>query len=217
MAWIAWYTPGEGATDVAEGAVGEDATEEPRYGSRPRTCPAAWLLKAGAMTICPSGKTRSFLLSTPTFPTSRLSSHPAAPAEYDGALNTRLEGGVAGDLITCRPFDRSLALFDAGHLASLNDLEGMANFGSVAKSAWVTDDGSDAFCVPMASVIHGFIYNKDIFDELGLSEPATVEEFYATFGCHSGWWLHSTRHGHGRPMGSSDNGLPEYRSQLLAR
>ena len=95
-------------------------------------------------------------------------------------MNTRLEGGVAGDLITCRPFDRSLALFDQGHLASLNDLEGMANFGSVAKSAWVTDDGSDAFCVPMASVIHGFIYNQDIFDELGLSEPATVDEFYAT-------------------------------------
>jgi raffinose/stachyose/melibiose transport system substrate-binding protein len=55
----------------------------------------------------------------------------------------------------------------------------MANFGSVAKSAWVTDDGSDEFCVPMASVIHGFIYNQDIFDELGLSEPATVDEFYA--------------------------------------
>jgi raffinose/stachyose/melibiose transport system substrate-binding protein len=31
----------------------------------------------------------------------------------------------------------------------------------------------------MASVIHGFIYNKDIFDQLGLSEPATVEEFHA--------------------------------------
>jgi raffinose/stachyose/melibiose transport system substrate-binding protein len=104
---------------------------------------------------------------------------PAAPAEYDGALNTRLEGGTAGDLITCRPFDRSLALFEQGHLASLNDLEGMANFGSVAKSAWVTDDGSDVFCVPMASVIHGFIYNQDIFDELGLSEPATVDDFFA--------------------------------------
>ena len=103
---------------------------------------------------------------------------PSAPTEYDGALNTRLEGGVAGDLITCRPFDRSLALFDAGHLASLNDLEGMANFGSVAKSAWVTDDGSDVFCVPMASVIHGFIYNQDIFDEVGVSEPTTMAEFY---------------------------------------
>jgi raffinose/stachyose/melibiose transport system substrate-binding protein len=49
----------------------------------------------------------------------------------------------------------------------------------VAKSAWITDDGSDVFCVPMASVIHGFIYNQDIFAELGLEEPATVEEFFA--------------------------------------
>ncbi len=49
----------------------------------------------------------------------------------------------------------------------------------MAKSAWVTDDGSDVFCVPMASVIHGFMYNVDIFNELGLEEPATVEEFHA--------------------------------------
>jgi raffinose/stachyose/melibiose transport system substrate-binding protein len=104
---------------------------------------------------------------------------PAAPAEYNGILNTKLEGGTAGDLITCRPFDASLALFDAGYLASLNDLEGMANFGDVAKSAWITDDGSDVFCVPMASVIHGFIYNQDIFNEAGVTEPATVDEFFA--------------------------------------
>lgn len=43
---------------------------------------------------------------------------PSAPAEYNGALNTKLEGGTAGDLITCRPFDASLALFEAGNLAS---------------------------------------------------------------------------------------------------
>lgn len=104
---------------------------------------------------------------------------PTAPAEYNGALNTKLEGGTAGDLITCRPFDASLALFEAGHLASLNDLEGMSNFGDVAKSAWITDDGSDVFCVPMASVIHGFIYNQDAFAELGLEEPTTVDEFFA--------------------------------------
>ena len=104
---------------------------------------------------------------------------PTAPAEYNGVLSTRLEGGTAGDLITCRPFDASLELFDQGHLASLNDLGGMSNFGDVAKSAWITDDGSDVFCVPMASVIHGFIYNKTAFDELGLSEPTTEDEFYA--------------------------------------
>ena len=104
---------------------------------------------------------------------------PAAPAEYNGALNTKLEGGTAGDLITCRPFDASLALFQKGYLASLNGLAGLENFSDVAKSAWITDDGKDVFCVPMASVIHGFMYNKDIFDKLGLQEPKTEAEFYA--------------------------------------
>lgn len=104
---------------------------------------------------------------------------PTAPTEYNAALNAKLEGGTAGDLITCRPFDASLALYDKGYLADLTDLPGMENFGDVARSAWVTDDGSAVFCVPMASVIHGFIYNKAVFDELGLTEPATEEEFYA--------------------------------------
>ena len=99
------------------------------------------------------------------------------PQDYNAALNAKLEGGTAGDLITCRPFDLSLALFQEGYLASLNDLPGMENFSDVAKSAWVTDDGSDVFCVPMASVIHGFIYNQTAFEELGLEEPATEEAF----------------------------------------
>jgi raffinose/stachyose/melibiose transport system substrate-binding protein len=104
---------------------------------------------------------------------------PSAPAEYNAVLNSKLEAGSAGDLITCRPFDASLALYEAGHLAPLTDLEGMKNFGDVAKSAWITDDGSTPFCVPMASVIHGFIYNKDAFDELGISVPQTEEELFA--------------------------------------
>lgn len=104
---------------------------------------------------------------------------PSPPADYNGILNTKLEAGTAGDLITCRPFDASLTLFQAGYLASLNDLPGMENFSDVAKSAWITDDGSDVFCVPMASVIHGFFYNKTAFDELGLTEPATESEFLA--------------------------------------
>ncbi|WP_170452735.1 ABC transporter substrate-binding protein [Ruegeria arenilitoris] len=104
---------------------------------------------------------------------------PSAPAEYNAALNAKLDAGSAGDLITCRPFDTSLGLYEAGKLADLSDLEGMANFSDVAKSAWQTDDGSATFCVPMASVIHGFIYNKDAFDELGLSVPETEAEFFA--------------------------------------
>lgn len=104
---------------------------------------------------------------------------PTAPTEYNAALNSKLEAGSAGDLITCRPFDASLALYEAGHLAALDDMDAMSNFSDVAKSAWQTDDASASFCVPMASVIHGFIYNKDAFEELGLEVPTTEAEFFA--------------------------------------
>ncbi|WP_157019329.1 ABC transporter substrate-binding protein [Mesorhizobium xinjiangense] len=104
---------------------------------------------------------------------------PSAPTEYNAALNAKLDAGSAGDLITCRPFDASLDLYDKGQLADLTDLPGMENFSDVAKSAWQTDDGSATFCVPMASVIHGFIYNADAFAELGITPPETEEEFFA--------------------------------------
>ncbi|MCG8593966.1 MAG: ABC transporter substrate-binding protein [Kiloniellales bacterium] len=104
---------------------------------------------------------------------------PSAPPEYNAALNAKLNAGSAGDLITCRPFDASLELYNKGYLTDLSDLPGIDNFSDVAKSAWQTDDGSATFCVPMASVIHGFIYNKDAFEQLGLTAPATEEAFFA--------------------------------------
>ncbi|WP_087018835.1 ABC transporter substrate-binding protein [Thaumasiovibrio subtropicus] len=99
--------------------------------------------------------------------------------DYNSSLQTKLGNGSAGDLITCRPFDDSLKLFQAGHLLDITDLEGMVNFPSFAKSAWTTDDGATSFCLPMASVIHGFFYNKAIFAELGISEPSTEADFFA--------------------------------------
>ncbi len=64
-------------------------------------------------------------------------------------------------------------------MADLSDLAAMANFSDVAKSGWSTDDGKQTFCVPMASVLHGFIYNKTAFEELGLDVPTTEAEFFA--------------------------------------
>ncbi len=104
---------------------------------------------------------------------------PSAPAEYNAVLNSKLDAGSAGDLITCRPFDASLELYNKGKLADLTSLASMANFSPVAKSAWQTDDGAATFCVPMASVIHGFIYNADAFAELGIEVPTTEAEFFA--------------------------------------
>jgi raffinose/stachyose/melibiose transport system substrate-binding protein len=104
---------------------------------------------------------------------------PSAPTEYDAALGAKLQAGSAGDLITCRPFDKSLELYNKGNLADLTTLSGMENFSDTAKAAWTTDDGKATFCVPMASVLHGFIYNKDAFDQLGIKVPETRDEFFA--------------------------------------
>jgi raffinose/stachyose/melibiose transport system substrate-binding protein len=113
------------------------------------------------------------------YPDIKVEFAPLAPTDYDAALNARLDGGTAGDLITCRPFDRSLNQFLKHQLDGLNDLKGMENFSDVAKAAWTTDDGKTTFCVPMAAVIHGFMYNKDAFKKIGAEPPKTMAEFHA--------------------------------------
>ncbi len=113
------------------------------------------------------------------FPNIEVVFTPSAPTEYNAALDAKLQAGSAGDLITCRPFDVSLGLFQKQRLEGLDSLKGMSNFSSVAKAAWQTDDGKTTFCVPMASVIHGFIYNKKIFAELKLAPPKSEAAFMA--------------------------------------
>ncbi|MCX7279434.1 MAG: ABC transporter substrate-binding protein [Burkholderiales bacterium] len=104
---------------------------------------------------------------------------PTSPPEYDSALNTRLTAGTAGDLITCRPFDVSLDLAKKGFLEKLNGTPGLKNFPESAQVAWQSDDGKSTHCMPMASVIHGFFYNKKVFADLGLSVPVTEADFFA--------------------------------------
>ncbi|SFU35088.1 ABC transporter substrate-binding protein [Pseudoduganella namucuonensis] len=102
-----------------------------------------------------------------------------APTEYDSGVAGRLAAGTAGDLISCRPFDAALPLYRKGHLDKLNGKSGMQYFDAAALMAWQTDDGKDTFCMPVASVIHGFFYNKKIFARLKLQPPATEAEFFA--------------------------------------
>ena len=113
------------------------------------------------------------------FPDIKVKFSPTAPTEYDSSLTARLAGGTAGDLITLRPFDKSLDLFKKGQLDALNGKAGMENFPASAKVAWETDDGKNVFGMPMASVIHGILYNKKMFKELNLQPPKTTAEFFA--------------------------------------
>jgi raffinose/stachyose/melibiose transport system substrate-binding protein len=104
---------------------------------------------------------------------------PSAPPEYNAVLNSKLEAGSAGDLIACRPFDASLSLYQKGHLVAVQGLEGMKNFSAIAKAGWSTDDGAVTYCMPMASVIHGFLYNRDALAKVGAEVPKTEAEFFA--------------------------------------
>jgi raffinose/stachyose/melibiose transport system substrate-binding protein len=105
---------------------------------------------------------------------------PTEPTQYDATLLVKFQGGSAGDIIGCRAFDNPLSLYQKGYLASVKDLKAVANFPKAKLLAWQTDDGSDTFCLPMVGTLHGFIYNKSIFKELGLSEPKTWDQFHAT-------------------------------------
>jgi raffinose/stachyose/melibiose transport system substrate-binding protein len=114
------------------------------------------------------------------YPTIAVKFAPSAPTEYDAGLQQRLSAGTAGDLITCRPFDVSLNLYKKGLLERL-DAQGrtqLDEFPASAKLAWQTDDGRETYCMPIASVIHGFFYNKKIFAELNLQPPSTEAEFF---------------------------------------
>lgn len=103
---------------------------------------------------------------------------PTAPTDYDGRLAARLADGSAGDLVACRPFDASLSLYAQGHLERLDGKPGMQYFEPGAMVAWQTAGGKEAFCMPVASVIHGFMYNKAIFRKYDLQGPRTVDEFF---------------------------------------
>ncbi|MBB5633256.1 raffinose/stachyose/melibiose transport system substrate-binding protein [Cryobacterium mesophilum] len=101
---------------------------------------------------------------------------PTKATEYDAALKTRFQGGTAGDLITCRSGALNRENIKAGYLEPLKGLAGLSNFDELSQSFWASSEG-DPYCVPVASVMAAFFYNKDIFKELNLQVPTTQAEF----------------------------------------
>lgn len=100
------------------------------------------------------------------------------PVQYDSALNQRLSQGTAGDLMTCRPFDRSIELFEQGHLQDITSMPELRQFRSHNKLAWTTYYADRVFCMPVAAVTTGFFYNTRIFEALNLSPPQTEEALW---------------------------------------
>ncbi|WP_428241595.1 ABC transporter substrate-binding protein [Gynuella sp.] len=110
-------------------------------------------------------------------PDIKVTFRPTNPPDYNATMDSRFKGGTAGDLIACRPFEVSLSWYHKGNLKSLQDQPGLDNFPVFAKAAW--SDQGVPYCMPIASVLHGFFYNKEIFSELSLTVPKTEAEFFA--------------------------------------
>jgi raffinose/stachyose/melibiose transport system substrate-binding protein len=115
---------------------------------------------------------------TQAYPRIQVNTQPSHPVEYDDELWSRLKQGTAGDLITCRPFDKSIALYVQGHLKDITHMTELRQFRSHSKIAWTTYYAERVFCMPVGAVMTGFFYNTKIFKALNLSVPTTEEELF---------------------------------------
>ncbi len=103
---------------------------------------------------------------------------PSLPTEYDKLLLESFEKGTAGDMVACRPFDRSFDLFEKGYLQDITHMPELRLFRNHGKFAWTSYYAERVFCMPVASVMTGFFYNTEIFKELELAPPKTEEDLF---------------------------------------
>lgn len=100
------------------------------------------------------------------------------PTEYNQVLATGLEGSDGPDVAMLRAYGGAQAAIQAGQLVPLDDvIDGLDQFDPVVlRAAQGREDGL-TYGVPFAYQTLQMFYNKTMFDEMGLDEPTTWDEF----------------------------------------
>ncbi len=104
---------------------------------------------------------------------------PYKNTEYNTIVATALQGGTGPDIVQLRSYGGMEALAAAGYLVPLDAgaVPGLAKFPKdLLRGATNRADGK-IYGVPFAIQTIQVIYNKTVFDKLGLKEPATWDEF----------------------------------------
>ena len=107
---------------------------------------------------------------------------PVVSVNYDSILDIELSGDQGPDLFYVRPFSVDGRI--ARYLQPLStDLKSVVkvNYADTKKTPWIDRSGT-YYAVPFAGVVQGVYYNKDLFDEYGLSVPETWNQFIAMLG-----------------------------------
>lgn len=116
---------------------------------------------------------------TKTHPNVTIDFKPTNPPDYNATLRLQLTSGTGPDLMYARSYATGLQLFNDGYFADVTATPGLkTNFSEGSRAPWATADGK-SFAVPFVAVSHGVYYNKDVFAKLGLTVPATWEDFLA--------------------------------------
>ncbi len=105
---------------------------------------------------------------------------PFVATDYNNILATGLTGEGGPDVVQLRAYGGLQPLIEAGQLEPLDGkVKTLENFSSdLLKGAMGVKDGR-IYGVPFGIQVLGAYYNKGVFDELGLSEPTTWDEFIA--------------------------------------
>ncbi|QFT91051.1 Multiple sugar-binding protein precursor [Bacillus sp. THAF10] len=131
---------------------------------------------------------------------------PSKNTEYNTILNTSLQAEEGPDIIHLRPYAPGLELAKAGYIEPIDGLNGLDNFPESTLKASQSADGKQ-YGVPLNLSTTQVFYNKAIFEEHGIEEPKTWDEFIAineklldegvtpiALGTKEGWLL-SLTHG----------------------
>ncbi|KKB07093.1 sugar ABC transporter substrate-binding protein [Devosia geojensis] len=102
-------------------------------------------------------------------------------ANYNTILSTALAGGTGPDLMMVRAYGGLENVASAGYLMPLDTqkVPALADFAPTALAAETMRSDETIYAVPFASQTQLVIYNKTVFDDLGLEEPQTWDELVA--------------------------------------
>jgi raffinose/stachyose/melibiose transport system substrate-binding protein len=102
-------------------------------------------------------------------------------ASYATVLSTALAAGQGPDAMMVRAYGAFETVAKAGYLMPLNEqiVPGLADMPKAAVQAETLREDGVTYAVPFASQTMLVIYNKDIYEKLGLKVPQTWDELMA--------------------------------------